>query len=436
MRCYPRITLVSIIFTYNSCFFIYLFYLFYFIYVIEHIRFVLVTVYLCYVFAFVIQQLSALQDKAGNIVISSRINETIPKKGDIVDLSTYPQTGVFVKRNNNNKSTNNKVGGNICDITVNNNNCGDNNNSGDYSSSGGDIFSDTSSDSSESDNNIDNISSESSDSGSDSSDSSDNSDSSSDSGSEGLDINVPGIKRNNKNNKNNKRKRKKSKKYTRKKLKKLLKRRKGGIRTNKFCFKVAKRVLESNPRWINMIPVYKQQFGLKTSDFWKGFKEVKISQVENLLPRILIFMLKKRADAYKSSKKFIEDCRYLEKFYDKCLVYNAEDISTAAKELINLLGDGYSVKQCYQRVEHYFIRLKTVGYNNNNKKGKERSGIIKICRDFNFSSQGCTRSRCKFYSGHICVYCNQKTHGLRTCRHPALPSMVIGGLTGLPKQPK
>ena len=365
-----------------------------------------------------IQQINATQNENGDIIVHTFSGDSadnrIPRRGDNIDVDTYLSQN---RTNNDNSSVNNNNINNINNID----NC-------DYIS----VVSSDSDDNSDNSSEIDDINSNSGDSSAESSDSSDSSDYSSDGESEIV------VTRVNKRNSKGKRKSNRKIKISTKQIRKALKSDKNKLKSNKYAYKLSREILEKHPRWHNLLPVLTARYKLNSSNFWKGFKSIKLAEIPGLLFRCIITLIRRRAKAYNAPKIILRDLRAVEKFMDKALVHTTGDISTAGVEFINQIKDGINPEKAFNRVKQYFIDYKKPGirYDNNNGNNNKYNKIqrLKLCKDFNFGDNGCIRQRCKFYSGHICAYCGSKYHGIRNCA--IVPNMVIGSAPNLPSQPQ
>lgn len=205
-----------------------------------------------------------------------------------------------------------------------------------------------------------------------------------------------------------------------KKLKKALRKERNSVKVSKQCYKIAKSALKNNPRWLIIQPVLSANYRLFTSSFWKDFKSIPLERIAVL----------------KDISKAELDLIYFQKFCDMAVAYNDMDVSTAGQQIINLMDNGYSFREAFKATKDYFITVRDKSDDNVRNIGVKtfknaQNRPIKLCRQYNFGEQGCARDRCKF--SHTCAFCGRYGHGLRNCKDPKMPTLVLGN-PSMPRQ--
>ena len=379
-------------------------------------------------FFYVIQNIAAHQNKAGDIVISTQPAQQPQQQGAFNADSVLASNNLLLQQqqqqdvninesgdnNNNNNSNNNNISQNI---VHNNQNNDIDDNSGSESSSSDE---DSSSDSSEDD-------SDSSSSGDD---------------SESSDVDILRIPKKKKYLRGQKIKIKKSGnktiKISKKDIRKALKKKNMNEKVSKAAHNRIKAALKQNPKWNYLSPVLANIHGLNSNGYWKKFAQINVTKTKYIPSQVIFEILLQRAKIL-PAKEIKTDIKYLVRLYQNMVAYNDVDCSTVFVAVINMVLKGNSFKQAYKATKMNFSNLRTVNSeaisgvpgksnNNNNIRGVQnaatRTIYVKPCRDFNFNEAGCSRQRCRF--SHACVWCGKKNHGLRRCREGNIPSMVIG----------
>ena len=383
-----------------------------------------VTNVLCYFF--IIQNIAARQNNAGDIIISTQPAVQAPEQPAFNAESVLVNNNLLLQQQQQqqqNNSNNNNNNNNNNQIIANNN---QNNNIIDISSSD----------------------SSSTDEDSSSSSSGDNSSSSSEEeSSEDNMLRIPKKKKYSYGKvikiKNNG---KKTIKISKKDIKKALKKKNMNEKVSRAAHNRIKSALKQNPKWNYLSPVLANIHGLNHTGYWKKFAQINVTKVKFIATQVILQILLARANMV-PPKMIKQDIKYLERLYQNMVAYNDVDCSTVLIAVINMVLKGNSFKAAYKATEMNFSNLRTTssesisgGYNknnnNNNKTGQNavtRTIYVKPCREFNFGEAGCSRQKCKF--SHACVWCGKRNHGLRRCQERNIPPMVIGQRPmGLPPQ--
>ena len=236
---------------------------------------------------------------------------------------------------------------------------------------------------------------------------------------------------------------------SRKYIKKQLKKDKSKLKSNNYCGKLVRKCISNNVHNNRIETAVAEAYGLPSSSFWPAVKRLPLHKIPSLTGRVITDVVKRRGDIKKATKATIlADLEAVNKFYDKALHSTKEDTSAAAKVFVNALREGKTGIEAFTTAKDQFnakISKETLigvntgnntrNNNNNNNNRNIRKFGVKLCRDFNFKAGGCTQTRCRFFSGHMCAFClGGKRHSLRNCTHPNLPNMVIGRNMALPPQ--